>query len=401
MRLRRLTAEHYRSFERLDLELRPLTLLYGDNSSGKSTLLRLLPLIAGSLSGSGGPLALDGPASSGSSFDELIGAAWRSDDPTFRLGLGWEDGLSVRWNLGNMAGADNRRRPVLLDIWAERGAVHAQAHDPRSDAEPWPGAVPLESLKAERLRPAGGEGLFAELRQRLGELLGRVAYLGPSRAPLLRSLPSPVFEGDRLQADGRDALAALSLDEGVEKEVSDWLRKVCGRSLLRQGNGDHERWTLSPVSRQELAVPLADAGLGLGQLLPELVAIALRAGPGRPRGAHTLCFEEPATHLHERLQVAVGARLAEVAGEAEPVTMIVETHSRPLLTGVQLAIARGLPPERVILHWVEQDAQGQSRVTPVTFDRSGLPVGDRLATTFQAESHALSDLADIALRAWS
>ena len=44
---RTLTLANYRAFSRpTELELRPLTLLYGWNSAGKSALLRLLPLLA-------------------------------------------------------------------------------------------------------------------------------------------------------------------------------------------------------------------------------------------------------------------------------------------------------------------------------------------------------------------
>ena len=61
MRLARFSVENYRAFvDRASLELRPLTLLFGYNSAGKSALLRFLPIIgASSSSGQISPLALD------------------------------------------------------------------------------------------------------------------------------------------------------------------------------------------------------------------------------------------------------------------------------------------------------------------------------------------------------
>ena len=59
-----LHVRNYRSFPGpQQVELRPLTLFYGGNSSGKSALVRLLPLLADSVgSEDGGPLNLSSPA---------------------------------------------------------------------------------------------------------------------------------------------------------------------------------------------------------------------------------------------------------------------------------------------------------------------------------------------------
>ena len=43
--LRSFSVENYRSFRRATIDLRPITLLLGRNSSGKSSLTRLVPLM--------------------------------------------------------------------------------------------------------------------------------------------------------------------------------------------------------------------------------------------------------------------------------------------------------------------------------------------------------------------
>jgi len=74
MSIQSFTLKNYRSFvDRTTIELRPLTLLFGYNSSGKSALLRALPLIMDSLKGeSRTPLALNSPAMRGSHFSDLL-----------------------------------------------------------------------------------------------------------------------------------------------------------------------------------------------------------------------------------------------------------------------------------------------------------------------------------------
>ncbi|MGY4465680.1 hypothetical protein ACVWWK_001362 [Bradyrhizobium sp. LB9.1b] len=84
------SAENYKAFaEAASLEIRPLTLLFGFNSSGKSALLRLLPLIRDSVLSDGKrPLALTSKAARGASFDDL--KSQLSSSPVITLGLRWQ-----------------------------------------------------------------------------------------------------------------------------------------------------------------------------------------------------------------------------------------------------------------------------------------------------------------------
>ena len=89
MRLRSFTVEGFKAFaEETAVELRPLTLLYGYNHVGKSALLRVLPLLADSVSALSGPLALQSEAARDASFSSLVSQL--VDRPTIRFALGWE-----------------------------------------------------------------------------------------------------------------------------------------------------------------------------------------------------------------------------------------------------------------------------------------------------------------------
>ncbi len=52
-------------------EVKPLTLLYGFNQAGKSSLIRLLPLFADSIQSGSGPLDLSSSALDGTSLKEI------------------------------------------------------------------------------------------------------------------------------------------------------------------------------------------------------------------------------------------------------------------------------------------------------------------------------------------
>lgn len=112
-------------------------------------------------------------------------------------------------------------------------------------------------------------------------------------------------------------------------------------------------------------VNISDAGFGVSQTLPVLVAL-LAAKPGQ-----IVYIEQPETHLHPRAQV----RLAEVLAEAAKrgVRVIAETHSSLLLQGVQTLVAKGeLPPDLVKLHWfVRNEKDGSTKVHSADLDEEG------------------------------
>ncbi len=95
-------------------------------------------------------------------------------------------------------------------------------------------------------------------------------------------------------------------------------------------------------------VDIADAGYGLSQVLPVLVAL-VTASPGQ-----MVLIEQPELHLHPSAQLAMGRLLAEAANRG--VIVVVETHSQLLLRSIQTIVAQGrLKPGQVGLNWFSRD----------------------------------------------
>lgn len=111
-------------------------------------------------------------------------------------------------------------------------------------------------------------------------------------------------------------------------------------------------------------VSIADVGFGVSQTLPVLVAL-LAAEPGQ-----LVYIEQPEIHLHPSAQRAFAEILAEAA--KRKVIVIVETHSALLLQGVQTLVAEDkLAPELVKLHWFQRDSAGVTAVTSADLDDTG------------------------------
>ena len=111
-------------------------------------------------------------------------------------------------------------------------------------------------------------------------------------------------------------------------------------------------------------VNLADAGFGVSQVLPVIVAV-IAAEPGA-----LVYLEQPELYLHPGAQVALTEVLADAARRG--VRVVVETHSALLLLGLRTLIAEGdLAPDLVKLHWFAQNENGATEVSSADLDGMG------------------------------
>lgn len=111
-------------------------------------------------------------------------------------------------------------------------------------------------------------------------------------------------------------------------------------------------------------VSIADVGMAVSQVLPVLVAVATA------RRGQMVFIEQPELHLHPRAQVDL-ARIFCAAIE-RGIKLVLETHSSLLLLGIQTCIAEGVIDARnVALHWFGRDDEGVTCVESATVDEDG------------------------------
>ncbi len=175
-----------------------------------------------------------------------------------------------------------------------------------------------------------------------------------------------------------DTYTASVIAHWQEQEQSEKLKKL-GESLYQLGltwkvqtRGINETQIELQVGRLPNStrggahdlVNIADVGFGVSQTLPVLVAL-LEAKPGQ-----MIYLEQPEIHLHPRAQTALAGVLADAARRG--VRVVVETHSSLLLLGVQTLVAKGeLPPDIVKLHWFSRDEGGSTTITSADLDETG------------------------------
>lgn len=111
-------------------------------------------------------------------------------------------------------------------------------------------------------------------------------------------------------------------------------------------------------------VSIADVGFGVSQVLPVVVALTA-AEQGR-----LVYIEQPELHFHPRAQVTLAHVLADAAKRG--VRVVAETHSSLLLLAIQTLVAEGdLSPELVKLHWFTRSDNGATEINTADLDEAG------------------------------
>jgi predicted ATPase len=147
-----------------------------------------------------------------------------------------------------------------------------------------------------------------------------------------------------------ESLKALGLAENIDiKKVDD--------TQVEVRVGDRRKHKTEMVS-------IADVGFGVSQTLPVIVAL-IAANPQQ-----LVYIEQPEIHLHPRAQAALADIIVEAVNRGVRVTL--ETHSDLFLRRIQSLVAEDiLAHDKVKLHWFSKDENGFTQVSTANLDTDG------------------------------
>ncbi|MCA9546816.1 MAG: AAA family ATPase [Myxococcales bacterium] len=354
--LQRLTVEGLKSIrDSISLEIRPLTVLCGTNSSGKTSALQALLLLKQTAESTydGGPLLLSGDQVYFTETRQLLWSGNPAPSQHFRVRCDLTDvhfeltfdvdeeglprivkaeGLGARWPDGDD-----------LELTASRMEIKAIDLGPRFPASqticksawiaPWIHVAGLRGVPS-RTYPVTGTGPFfpGRFSPYVASIVARWRSAADPRVEVLGAWLARLGLSDRIDANRANS-AALEV------------------RVARTMGGDQ-------------MVSLVDVGFGVSQVLPVLVALLAATSD------HLVIVEQPELHLHPRAQAALADILVEASKNGRRI--IIETHSAILLRRLQTLVAKDeLPPEELALHWFSRDAEGVTRVDTVQLDERG------------------------------
>ncbi len=214
----------------------------------------------------------------------------------------------------------------------------------------------------------------ADLALSLERLLGALHYVGPLREYPRRSYTCSGEQPDHVGTRGDRAVEALLAASERRfnlrpKQKRDSFPELVARYLLDMGLVDRFRTQRIAEHRKEYEVlvqttgsrhevNLTDVGFGVSQVLPVLVE-CFYVPPGS-----TILFEQPEIHLHPSVQSAladlfVNAIKFREGGVHRDIQIIVESHSEHFLRRLQRRIAEGeLDRDTAALYFCEPGPDG-------------------------------------------
>ena len=411
-----ITVGGYKSIrDETTIEIRPLTILAGANSSGKSSIMQPMLLMKQTLDAIHDPglLLIDGPNLTFSRYEQFVPRILNHKQHEFTAGYRFDLGselickytfpekeaggdleeielIGMRVYDSNLHESfeitpemsDLRIDPLVPDAIVKAVERAKMVLDPERWFD-WRWSVSssrcflhVEVFESEIEFPVVEE-IHLQPLLKVQHLIENVMHVSGSRAVFERISQATSTEGPKFPGQFHNYIAGLILrwqDDGskhiqqLEKYLQDlnltkWVEATRVDVIGIKLNVGRLPVSASSKSRED-KVSIADVGSSFSLVLPVLVALIVAE-----RG-QVVYIEQPESDLHPSAQVAMASILADAAKRG--VRVVVETHSSLLLQGILTLIAQDkLDHEDVMLHWFTRDEEGFTRVDSVEPDRKG------------------------------
>ena len=381
--LSELKLSNFRIFDdEVTVRFKPLTVLIGRNSSGKSSIIKFLLMLNQStnLVGEQFPV-VNGTSVKMGTFTELKNAKTKSASLRFELSFrapffGYRKFKSVSRFLskygevdrngllsvqGEVPYSDNALEGTIAYTLGEIDSVVTHLKFDTSFAEdyafsPNVGIIALNEIQENMPKTEGASNLNRAKIKHLGPLIDNyiekismglllesefdsARHFPPARGELERVVDTSPMPSDDVGVGGRFALAHLQRIKTEDAEtyqfLLSYLRNVAGiESVDFETNSEEVTKAFAKNRETGANVLIADYGFGVSQCLPVLVQGAIMS-PHR-----ILMVEQPEAQLHPTAQLELGSFFADLWTKRN-VGSIIETHSSNLLLRLRRLVAKG------------------------------------------------------------
>lgn len=347
-------------------DIKPITILVGKNSSGKSSVTKLLPILSLSFNGTlkDTPMVYETEnVSLGNSYESVC---HNGNKIELAFGASFENGLSIDVSL--MVGNDEE---MLISQYSIH--INGNTYD----------LLYSNKLKAyeciQTHKTYDRSDFVGFVNEKLFDELGidknlkqKIDYIGP-----FRQIPEPYMKykvGSDLEnvgAKGEKSYYMLYKNPELVNMVSKWFEENFEGCKLKVANVSTDPNTfqikLSKPDNNAYWTNIVDEGQGTAQILP-IVTRGLKSVPDS-----IIVIEQPELHLHPAAHEGVAKLLAKTT-KANRHSYIIETHSENIILGIRDAIVDksiDFNANDVVIYYVDCDEEG-AYLDKITIDEQGM-----------------------------
>jgi predicted ATPase len=328
--------------------------------------------------------------------DVLSGTSFTVQRVKFEAKVGMEDDQSRLMCVEKLKYTLPLRNKNNISVGMER--TEGKKHQYRVDAEQYllkrnpgrvwhPGApVQFYGFPDEVVAYYQNAEFVKQLNLQNENLFKSIFYLGPLRSKTDRLYSWSGITPESVGYSGENTVAAILASRGRKislgyKKITKPLEQLIAESLKRMGL--IEGFEVKPISKQRQEyevkvrtkgskdwVDLPDVGFGISQVLPVLVQ-CFYAPPGS-----IILMEQPEIHLHPNAQSALADVMIDVInsrenGEDRDIQLVIETHSEHFLRRMQRRIAEDVIPKEKVSAYFANIAQTPATLEPLQIDNFG------------------------------
>lgn len=331
--IRTIRCQGYKAFNSaIEITLQPITVFFGKNNSGKTTLARLPIVIAAGLTNPNTFYSLSARnLVIGSSFMEIANAG--DPHPAISYGVDWSQGRNLSVGLQHIATSEGQDRVQPTFIQVDR---HRQSYQ-LGIAMPSTAQALIESSL-----PEASKRILAERISELRNLLDNLIHIASSRPKIqaLYEVRSPT------DWSAEEAPYQLQSNAQLLQTVDRWYQQHLDRAGI---DIDQAAFAFQLVEqRGDVTVNFTQSGRGPQSAIP--VVTLLTAVSNGFKDAPLVVVEEPEAHLHPSVHGDLADLVIMAASKSQ---IIVETHSENFLLRLRRRIAeKALLPSQLALYFI-------------------------------------------------
>jgi predicted ATPase len=378
MKLTSISFKNYKAFyEEQTMQLKPITILIGKNSSGKSSIAKLFTLFETSLMGGiDEPLLLkNNGVELGAEFDNLFFGNKSGGYLNFKILF--KDNLEIEISLRETS-TRSGKRGYGLEIYEWKYKDNSQNFEIelKDDSYLNPITQTQYECKFKGFVPNqfNNKDTDEDLLQKIKLEEIDVDYIGPFRV-----LPERYFylTGQTKFRDtgvtGENAYAMLGISKFKEdelyKNVGKWYKNHFDGWELRVDDSTKKPLISILLSKDDTDINIMDVGQGMNQALPLVVRANVKNRPDS-----MIIIEQPELHLHPVAHGDLAELFAKSAKENNQ-TFIIETHSENILLRLRKLIVEndfGFTKDDLVIYWIEDAESKGKELREITVDEEGV-----------------------------